>query len=242
MFNPSHPLLPNLDKEQIGWWDECHIEQQGGKVGNRIVQYSFKRDEQGNLSKDGEYSNNLLTKTSFKYPEQGRFSFGVAKVKKIGSEEAEGVRMPAINYTNKTLCTIDTFNKHMQEECKRITTLTGESHGTWVVNDRPVGEVWMNDPVSKMKGAGGKKGETLELAGIKSVSDIKAVLDDDLPALKDQCNGISLITLKKWRDAPAHDGTCPHQKVDFRKSANPYLAKYGAEEWRKECESSVFMK
>ena len=26
MFNPSHPLLPKLDKEQIGWWDDCLIE------------------------------------------------------------------------------------------------------------------------------------------------------------------------------------------------------------------------
>ena len=95
-------------------------------MGNRIVQYSFKRDEHGKLSKDGEYNKTLLTKTSFKYPEQGRFSFGVAKVKKIASGEAEGVRMKCIDYTNKTICTIDTFNKHMKEECQRITTLTGD--------------------------------------------------------------------------------------------------------------------
>ena len=32
-----------------------------------MVQYSFKRDENGNLSKKGEYSEDLLTRTQFKY-------------------------------------------------------------------------------------------------------------------------------------------------------------------------------
>ena len=69
MFYPNHPLLPSLDKIQIGWWDECHIEQQGGNVGNKTVQYSFKRDEEGTLSPHGTYTNDLVTKIAFKYPE-----------------------------------------------------------------------------------------------------------------------------------------------------------------------------
>ena len=101
MFDHNNSQLPNLDKSQIGWWDECHIEQQGGKVGNRMVQYSFKRDENGNLSKDGEYSDELLTRTMFKFPEQGCFCFGVAKVKKMDSDKEEGVRLPLIDYINK---------------------------------------------------------------------------------------------------------------------------------------------
>ena len=128
MFDHSHPDLPNLDMSQIGWWDECQIEQQGGKVGNMMVQYSFKRDENGNLSENGEYSDNLLTKTAFKYPEQGRFCFGVAKVTKLNPEEEEGIRLPLIDYSGKTICTIETFNKHLKEEYKRIKTLTGETN------------------------------------------------------------------------------------------------------------------
>ena len=109
MFDNNKSDLPKIDKTQIGWWEECHIEQQGGKVGNRMVQYSFKRDENGNLSEQGEYSENLLTRTQFKYPEQGRFCFGVAKVKKLDAEEEEGVRLGLIDYTGKTMCTIETF-------------------------------------------------------------------------------------------------------------------------------------
>lgn len=93
MFDPSRHLLTKLNKIQIGWWNKCHIEQQGGKeeggkVGNQIVQYSFKQEKNGQLSKGGKYNTALLTKTSFKYPEQGHFSFGVAKVKRLvwGSE------------------------------------------------------------------------------------------------------------------------------------------------------------
>ena len=85
LFGPPPPyydpnLLPKLDETQIGWWDECHIEQKGGKVGDRAYQYIFRRDANGNLSPDGTYSEAELTKTSFKFPEQARFSFGVAKV------------------------------------------------------------------------------------------------------------------------------------------------------------------
>ena len=79
-FDPKHPDMSKLDNEQIGWWDERHIKQQEGKVGNNMVQYSFKRDENGKLSQTCEHTQEVLTKTSFKYPKQGRFLFSVAKV------------------------------------------------------------------------------------------------------------------------------------------------------------------
>ena len=79
-------LLPNIDSSQIGWWDECHIEQQGGKVGNRAYQYIFKRDKNGKLDENGTYRNAILTKASFKYPEQACFLFGVAKVQHPNAE------------------------------------------------------------------------------------------------------------------------------------------------------------
>ena len=170
------------------------------------------------------------------------FCFGVAKVKKLDAEEEEGVRLGLIDYTSKTMCTIKTFRKHMNEECKQISTLTGESNSIWMVNDRPKDEIWMEDDVSKMKGAGGKKGKTLCLAGIKLVSNLKAISDDTLPNLKERCAGISVEMLKKWKDLPVHPGACPHRRIDYRRTPNPYLAKYGSEDWEKKCKESVFMK
>ena len=53
-----------------------------------------------------------------------------------------------------------------------------------MVNDRPTDEIWMEDDISKIKGAGGKKDNTLFLAGIKKVSDLKVLGDDNLSDLK----------------------------------------------------------
>ena len=207
-----------------------------------MVQYSFKRDEEGKLCPNKTYSKELLNKTSFKYPEQGRFSFGVAKIRKIGADKAEGVRMEHINYTNKNICTIDVFAKHMKEEWDRVRKLTGEKNSMWVENGRPENELWENDNISHIKGTGDKKGKPIVITGIKTVVELKAVQDKDLLELKGRCPGISLATLCVWRDTPCHDGTCPHKKVDHRQAANPYLSKYGVDEWRKEIENSVFMR
>ena len=116
MFVNNCIQLPYLDNNQIGWWDEFHIEQQRGKVGNKMVQYAFKRDKQGNLCPNGTYSKKLLTKTAYKYPEQGCLSFGVAKVRKVESNKDEGVRMECIDYTNRNICTMYVYAKHMKEE------------------------------------------------------------------------------------------------------------------------------
>ena len=113
-----------------------------------MIQYSFKRDEQGNLCPNGDHNKDLLTRTSYKYPEQGRFSFGVAKVRKVGANEDEGVRMEHIDYTNRNICTIDVFDKHIREECNRVQKLTGEVNSMWVECGRPPGELWANDAIS----------------------------------------------------------------------------------------------
>ena len=115
MFDHDCAHLPNLDDTQIGWWDECHIEQQGGRVGNKMIQYSFKRDEESNFFPSGTYNKEQLTRTSYKCPEKNRFSFCVAKVRKVGASKDGGVKMVHIDYTNRNICTIDVFAKHIKE-------------------------------------------------------------------------------------------------------------------------------
>ena len=149
--------LPKLTEQQIAWWDECHIEQQGGKVGNRAYQYTFKRDEKGNLSTTGTYTEPNLTKATFKYPEQGRFSFEVASVLPLGATKPVGKRIKEVDYTGKNICTHEVFAKHMKEECGRVKSLKGKCL-PWYVDPRPPDELWMEDPVTKLKGAGGAKG------------------------------------------------------------------------------------
>ena len=62
------------------------------------------------------------------------------------------------------------------------------------------------------------------------MAQLKAVQTNDLLELKGRCPGISIDTLKNWRDIPCHDGSCPHKKIDHRTAANPYLSKYGVDE------------
>ena len=130
-FGPPPPyfeqsLLPKLTEHQIAWWDECHIKQQGGKVGNRAYQYSFKRDSTWQLSNNGTYTATILTKTSFKFPEQARFAFGVATAKPNPAATSLGKRLPLFDYTGKNIVTREVFEKHMKEECDRVKGLKGK--------------------------------------------------------------------------------------------------------------------
>ena len=130
----------------------------------------------------------------------------------MDAEDEEGIRLGIIDYTGKTMCTIETFNKHMKEECKRITTLTGESHSTWVVNDHPRDEIWMEDDISKMKCAGGKKGEKLFLAGIKTVSGLKVIYNDAIPEIKERCVEIFCGNAEEIEGATGTSWHMPLQK------------------------------
>ena len=80
------------------------------------------------------------------------------------------------------------------------------------------------------------------LAGITTVVQLKVVQQNDLLELMVQCSGIFIDTLRNWRDIPCHDGTYLHTKIDHRTAANLYISKYGDNQWREECEDSVFMK
>ena len=95
---------------------------------------------------------NLLTKTTFKYPEQGRFSFGVASVLPLDATKPVGKRIEAVDYTGKNVCTHEVYQKHMKEECARVKTLTGKCL-PWYIDPRANNdELWMEDPVTQIKG------------------------------------------------------------------------------------------
>ena len=162
--------------------------------------FQFKRDENGNLSSEGGYNSTTLTKTQFKYPEQGRFSFGVAKVQKVGLDLPVGVRMEEINYTGKNIVTIEVYEKHINEEIARVRGITGGNASIWVVNHRPRGELWKEDAITALPGVGGKKGETLVAAGIETVNDLVGMSAADIKILKRNCDGISIakLTERLW--------------------------------------------
>ena len=89
-------------------------------MGNKMVQYRFKRYTDGKLCDTGDYSKEFLTKTSFEYPERGKKNFSLVKVRKINSYKTEGIQMNVINYTGKNIVTTDVYEKFIKTEIDRI--------------------------------------------------------------------------------------------------------------------------
>ena len=85
--------------------------------------------KKGNLLDTGTYTEPTLSKTSYKFPKQVKFSLGVAKIKQNDADYPEGVRLNAVDYTGKNITTIEVFAKHMIGEMDRVKTLTGTSSG-----------------------------------------------------------------------------------------------------------------
>ena len=118
------------------------------------------------MVKTDKYTKDSLTKTAFKHsPEQGRFSFCAAKVKKIENDAPEGVRMEAINYSGKNTVTIDIHEEHIKTKFKIVKSWIGGKKSPWVTNEQPKDELWLNDPVSKKTGAIWKEGENVSHDG-----------------------------------------------------------------------------
>ena len=64
--------------------------------------------------------------------------------------------------------------------------------------------------MTRLKGAGGAKGEKLVAAGIFTVADMKGKSDDELLKLSAALAGISLARLMEWRDHTSHLRACYH--------------------------------
>ena len=76
-------ILGHLSLDQIGWWDETHRKCLiGGIRTNKDFCLQFKRDKNGLLNPNGEFSNKDLQKLNVKYESEGRFGLGCAKVRK----------------------------------------------------------------------------------------------------------------------------------------------------------------
>ena len=104
------------------------------------------------------------------------------------------------------------------------------------------GAVWGYDPVTLIPGAGEKNGKILIAAGIKTVPNLIAQTNVQLSHIVSTTIGISLFTLTEWRTTPLSIGTNPGHTVDYRRSPNPYLTKYGPVDWRNKVGNGVFMR
>ena len=143
-----------------------------------------------------------------------------------GATEPVGKRIEMFDYTGKNVCTREVYVNHMKEEMNRVKKLTGKCL-PWYFDPRPKDEVWMNDGVKRMKGAGGAKGDKLVAVGVITVADRKSKSEDELLTMATELQGISFGKLVEWRNLPSHLGSCHHIVVDHRAASNPYQSRYG---------------
>ena len=83
-FDPKQ--LPRVSVDQTIWFDETHIQQEGGQISRGGVQIRFPRDTNGTLSpsmdkSSDEMYNEIISKSIFKYAKEVRFCLGICVVK-----------------------------------------------------------------------------------------------------------------------------------------------------------------
>ena len=136
-YDPLH--LPSITCEQIVWYDEMHIEQEGGANGNGGYQVRFHRDEEGKYSPSSPRLAPENRKTTFKYPEQARFCLGVCKVKLLNGS-FEGRKCRVFDYTCKKIISIQDYEMKTRQEILRVKSLKSDkATSPWIKRTRPDG-------------------------------------------------------------------------------------------------------
>ena len=114
-------LLPRLYPDQIVWFDETHIEQEGGAASRTGVQIRFPRDTAGRFSPllDNPTYKALYPRQTFKFASEGRFCLGVAIIlDNNGKYIVKKTKLFA--YTSKKIDTIKVWNETVFSENKRV--------------------------------------------------------------------------------------------------------------------------
>ena len=247
-FDPDH--LPTLTRNQVVFYDETHIEQEGGLTNSTGYQIRFPRDSDGNYLPPPASPSSatdaspvyapLQSKVVFKYPGQSRLCLGVAAIKQIDGTVL-GVKSKIFDYTAKRLISIQEWRRRINDEIKRVKGLKTNGKGSrWVgASDRQnKDEYWANDAIEYLPRVG-RKGTLINTllsdAGITTIADLAAASPSDLGHIR----GIHQLHALT---SAAKPGSCPnHSGVDHRLADNPYESKY-KESWMNHIRQSTALK
>ena len=203
------------------------------------IQIRFPRDATGAFSPKSDTNPNPiyadpLKYQTFKYPKEGRFCLGVAAVK-MPDGTVEGRRANVYDYTGKTLVSMKAWEDKISTEIKRVQKMKSERvTSPWICDSRPVDDVfWEGGSVDCIRGISTiTKGKLQESEHrIKTVRELARSDANDLPGIRGVARFIELAK-------GAMVGDCPHVRVDYRNSANPYKARY-PDTWEKEIAQSA---
>jgi hypothetical protein len=233
--------LGSLSINQIGFWDETHKKCIIGEAAGKDFCFIFPRDENGKIKIDGGvYTETTKSQMNVKYENEVRLALGCGVVEKNGEEIAGRACDPFV-YSSKVMITIKDRNKKRLLEMERVKGLkTGGRR--WVVDNRVEGTLYRNDPVTKLKGCGLVVKRKFEANGIEFLSDLRALDEDGVLAIVNASPELSLtkrqVSLFKERATNVIDEDAP-EVMDYRNESNPYLARFGENQWENEIDSSV---
>jgi hypothetical protein len=179
-----------------------------------------------------------------KYEKEGRFGLGVAATKSSEDYDPLGVRMLAYDYSGKTLISIKERDAKRREEITRVLNLKGGL--SWVVSKREEGQLFLDDLVGEVNGIGASIAKKLQDVGISTIADLKNMTEHKFneTAAAKLGRGMSLQILKQYQAVASTSEitTPPNLITNYRKEANPYLARFGQRLWKKEIDQSITLR
>ena len=124
-FDPDK--LPNLSRHQVVFFDEMHVEQEGGPSYQTKYQIRFPRDTNGKYCPLSPTNPNpifaeIRNKPSFKYCQQACFCLGCAAME-LPDGRIVDKRTRVFDYTGQRLVSIGEYDRRVRDEINRVKTL-----------------------------------------------------------------------------------------------------------------------
>ena len=155
-------------------------------------------------------------------------------------EDFNGKRLPHFSYTNKEVLSISKFIRKMEEEMKRVRDLINGRIAGWVQSSRPVGAIYHEDIITEIPGVGAKTRNDLALAGVHKVKDLvcSELTDGETKERLTNISNKSRISIKRLYRLSAVASTAlpdsPPPEINHQQADNPYLSRYGEENWEEQ--------
>ena len=157
---------PDLSRHQVVFFDEMHVDQEGGPAYRSRYQIRFPRDAEGRYcpqspSNPEPMYHPIRKKHSFKFTQQARFCLGCAAVE-MENGQIIGKRSYVFDYTGQRLVSISEYDRRVRSEIQRVKQLTiNGNRSKWITNGNKTKDFYENDSISRLPRVG-KMGKTYE--------------------------------------------------------------------------------
>ena len=130
--------LPQLGRNQVVFFDECHMDQEGGPVTGAKYQVRFPHAEGRYFPPSPTNPNShyapSMPKPRYKYTQQARFCLGVVAVR-TKDGRIVGRRSVVFDYTGQRLSSLSEYKRRMKEEMNRVRNLSISGiRSKWISN------------------------------------------------------------------------------------------------------------